>query len=52
MKAIRVLLISGLALASYTGLRAQVAGSMGDKLLLPGATKDALKHAPEFEYAR
>jgi hypothetical protein len=24
----------------------------GDKLVLPGATKDALKQAPEFEYAR
>jgi hypothetical protein len=23
----------------------------GDKLVLPGATKDALKAAPEFEYA-
>ena len=24
----------------------------GDKLVLPGATKEALKEAPEFEYAR
>ena len=24
----------------------------GDKLVLPGATKEALKQAPEFEYAR
>jgi uncharacterized protein YrrD len=24
----------------------------GDKLFLPGATKDALKQAPEFEYAQ
>jgi hypothetical protein len=23
----------------------------GDKLFLPGATKEALKQAPEFEYA-
>ncbi len=53
MKTTRLIVLAALASAAPASSHAQVAGTtlLDDKLVLAGATRDALKATPPFEYA-